>query len=108
MYANPSVQYFNDVTSGSNDVDHLGGYSAGPGYDMASGLGSPNPSTFISGLCPPAYYATNSSFALSSKSGVANGTGPTVTATLRDVNNDPIAYGEVNVTAAGTSGARRH
>ncbi|MGC9220893.1 MAG: protease pro-enzyme activation domain-containing protein [Solirubrobacteraceae bacterium] len=34
---------FNDITSGNNDLldAHDGTYAAGPGYDMASGLGSP-------------------------------------------------------------------
>jgi biotin operon repressor len=33
---------FTDVTSGNNDVFHLGrGYAAGPGYNMATGLGTP-------------------------------------------------------------------
>ena len=32
---------FNDVTSGSNTLDGVPGFSAGPGYDMASGLGTP-------------------------------------------------------------------
>lgn len=36
------AQSFTDITSGNNDVFGLGlGYSAGPGYDLASGLGSP-------------------------------------------------------------------
>ncbi|HXZ82855.1 MAG TPA: IPT/TIG domain-containing protein [Acidimicrobiales bacterium] len=34
---------FNDITIGDNDVFGLGlGYAAGSGYDLASGLGSPN------------------------------------------------------------------
>src|SRR5487761_2523199 len=43
---------FIDVTTGTNDIYAAGGYNAGPGYDMASGLGSPNPTTFIPDLCP--------------------------------------------------------
>ena len=36
------AESFNDVTVGNNDVFALGGgYQAGPGYDLASGLGSP-------------------------------------------------------------------
>ena len=46
---------FIDVTTGSNDLYGVGVYSAGPGYDMASGLGSPNPATFLAGLCPPPF-----------------------------------------------------
>ncbi len=44
---------FNDVTSGSNDFTgtHQGLYPAGAGYDMASGLGSPNGSALAGALC---------------------------------------------------------
>lgn len=45
LYAAASSNYaqsFHDITTGSNDVFDLGGgYSAGPGFDEASGLGSP-------------------------------------------------------------------
>lgn len=43
---------FRDVTVGSNDLFNAGGYSAGTGYDMATGLGSPDPTTFSAALCP--------------------------------------------------------
>lgn len=42
---------FNDITSGSNDMDGLGVYPAGTGYDMASGLGTPVGSALASTLC---------------------------------------------------------
>jgi hypothetical protein len=46
LYAVAASQYaasFNDIVTGSNDVFGLGkGYLAGPGYDLASGLGSPD------------------------------------------------------------------
>jgi len=35
---------FHDVTSGSNAFDSVAGFGAGPGYDMASGLGTPTAS----------------------------------------------------------------
>ena len=47
-FANPALyqaagtsygSYFNDVTSGNNSYGGLAGFSAGTGYDMASGLG---------------------------------------------------------------------
>jgi subtilase family serine protease len=34
---------FTDVTSGTNAFGSVAGYAAGPGYDMASGLGTPAP-----------------------------------------------------------------
>lgn len=41
---------FNDVTTGNNSLDFTGvtGYSAGPGWDAASGLGSPDVAHLIS------------------------------------------------------------
>ncbi|MGH2871232.1 MAG: S53 family peptidase, partial [Solirubrobacteraceae bacterium] len=41
---------FGDVTSGSNSFDGVAGFSAGPGYDMASGLGTPG-ATLGQALC---------------------------------------------------------
>jgi len=47
-------KYFNDVTTGNNDVGEVNGglYPAGPGYDMATGLGTPIGSALSEGLCP--------------------------------------------------------
>ncbi len=42
---------FGDITSGGNGFDSVPGFAAGPGYDMASGLGTPGPSLGQS-LCP--------------------------------------------------------
>ena len=42
---------FNDVTSGDNSFGGVTGFSAGPGYDMASGLGSPKGSALMSAMC---------------------------------------------------------
>jgi hypothetical protein len=51
--------YFNDVTTGNNSFGGITGYSAGSGYDMASGLGSPKGAAMAAALCgstwtPPA------------------------------------------------------
>ncbi len=64
-FANPALYYaagaaygsdFNDVTSGNNDMtgSNLGKFAAGPGYDMASGLGSPTGSALAGSLCADA------------------------------------------------------
>ena len=44
LYSLPSnANATNDITQGSNDVTgEIGGYSAGPGWDACTGLGSPN------------------------------------------------------------------
>jgi subtilase family serine protease len=45
--------YFNDITTGNNDFTGTGGgrYPAGGGYDMATGLGSPNAAALAPALC---------------------------------------------------------
>ena len=98
LYAMASTGFV-DVTTGSNDLYNVGEYSAGAGYDMASGLGSPDGAGFFAGLCPPKFDATKSSFALS-KSSAAVDVPVTVTATLRNTNDDPLTNALVNVTAA--------
>ncbi len=64
-FANPALylaaaasysQDFNDITSGNNDLTGTNGglYPAGPAYDMASGLGTPNAAALAPGLCADA------------------------------------------------------
>ncbi len=108
-FVNPSLYAmastgFVDVTTGNNDLYNIGVYSAGPGYDMASGLGSPDGAAFIAGLCPRAFSAQQSSFTTSSTVGTALATGPTITATLRNAAGAPIANASVEVTATAPGG----
>jgi subtilase family serine protease len=44
---------FNDTTSGNNDMtgSNLGQFAAGPAYDMATGLGTPNGAALTVALC---------------------------------------------------------
>lgn len=101
LYAMASTGFV-DVTTGSNDLYNVGGYSAGVGYDKASGLGSPNGAAFIAGLCPPKFDLAKSSFAVSSTSAPVDGAPVTVTATLHDTNGNPIPNALVNVAATST------
>ncbi len=41
---------FHDITSGNNDDSGLGYYSAGPGWDACTGLGSPNGTALLNAL----------------------------------------------------------
>jgi hypothetical protein len=50
LYALPGSD-FNDVTAGTNSADGVGGYSAGTGYDMASGRGAPDGAALLPALC---------------------------------------------------------
>lgn len=101
LYAMASTG-FNDVTTGSNDLYNLGEFSAGVGYDMASGLGSPNGAAFFAGLCPPKFDGTKSSFAISASTSVVN-VPVTATATLHDTNGNPLANALVSVSATNVS-----
>jgi subtilase family serine protease len=52
---------FNDITSGNNDFTGTNGgrYPAGPGYDMATGLGTPNAAGLAASLCPATFRINN-------------------------------------------------
>ena len=54
---------FNDVASGNNDFTATNGghYTAGTGYDEASGLGTPNGAALAAGLCADALLLTGPS-----------------------------------------------
>jgi subtilase family serine protease len=92
---------FVDVTTGSNDLYGIGEYSAGPGYDMASGLGSPDGAAFLAGLCPSKLDASKSSFVAAATTTAVPGQ---IDAQLRDVNDNPIADAPVLVSASGGTG----
>ncbi|MHB1447291.1 MAG: S53 family peptidase [Acidimicrobiales bacterium] len=57
LYSTPGVTH--DITIGSNAPigSPTGLYPAGPGYDMASGLGSPNGAALAQALCGSSSYA---------------------------------------------------
>jgi hypothetical protein len=54
IYSLPASD-FHDITSGSN-----GGFSAGPGYDLVTGLGSPVAAQAVAGLTQPFTYQLDS------------------------------------------------
>ncbi|MBV8219202.1 MAG: putative Ig domain-containing protein, partial [Solirubrobacterales bacterium] len=69
-FANPALYYaagsaygsdFSDITSGNNDMTGLNGglYPAGSGYDMATGLGSPNATAITQSLCTDSIALSN-------------------------------------------------
>jgi subtilase family serine protease len=51
QYGSSSGDYFNDVISGNNDVGGVG-YTAGTGYDLVTGLGTPVGANLAQGFCP--------------------------------------------------------
>lgn len=52
---------FTDTTTGDNDMTNTNGgqFAAGPGYDMATGLGTPNGSSLAGALCTDAISLAN-------------------------------------------------
>lgn len=52
---------FNDITAGNNDMTGVNGgqFAAGPRYDMATGLGSPNGTALAATLCTDAIALAN-------------------------------------------------
>ncbi len=61
---------FHDVTSGTNTVPGVTGYDAGPGYDAATGLGSPDAAALSAALAAP--YVPGGDFTLSASPAVAS------------------------------------
>ena len=51
LYALPaSAGAFHDILEGTNDLEKLGKYAAGPGWDACTGLGSPNGARLLEAL----------------------------------------------------------
>ena len=103
LYAMAATGYV-DVTTGTNDLFNVGEYPAGVGYDMASGLGSPDGAAFLAGLCTQSVSPSESSFDLSSTTGVAKTAGPTVSVTLRSASGGVLANAQVEVSATAPGG----
>ena len=93
---------FNDVTTGNNDLFGTGVYSAGVGYDMASGLGSPS-TTFVNDLCPPTANATRSALVFATKQTIVQ-TPSYFTVSLRDANGNRVINAPVVVSAQSSNG----
>ncbi len=94
---------FVDVTTGNNDLFGTGVYTAGVGYDMASGLGSPS-TTFVNDLCPsPATPARSALVATPKQAFVA--TPSHFTVSLRDAHGNRVVNALVVVSAQGSNGS---
>jgi subtilase family serine protease len=83
---------FGDVTSGDNGYNQVPGFSAGSGYDMASGLGTPDARSLVPALCgAPAVPAT-----------VATQAKATATATGRESSGVTLARLGIRSSGLGT------
>jgi subtilase family serine protease len=54
QYTENGPAVFHDVTRGNNSGDGVSGFSAGVGYDLATGLGSPDVDLLVQAFAPPA------------------------------------------------------
>jgi kumamolisin len=103
-FYNMAATGFNDVTTGNNDLFGVGVYSAGPGFDMASGLGSPNPATFLTALCPPSAGSLKTNAVVSTSSPLVGGAEPTLSLTLTTAAGLPLANATLAISASVTGG----
>ncbi len=78
---------FNDITSGNNDYTgtHSGLYPAGTGYDMASGLGTPNGAGLPATLCAGSGPASTTTTLVASPTSPVVGQSVSYTATVAPV-----------------------
>jgi kumamolisin len=54
LYTEAASATFHDITQGNNDVSNLGAYSAKPGWDACTGLGTPDGNRILTALQTPA------------------------------------------------------
>ncbi len=123
---------FNDTTTGNNDLTGVNGgqFAAGPAYDMATGLGSPNAAALAGAICTDAIALANpgaqhsvvrSSVSLQMNGKSTHGAGVTFSATglpaglsinasSGKVSGRPQRLGNstVTVTATDTGGTTAH
>jgi len=50
LYSHASIPGLVDVTKGNNSFAGVTGFNAGPGYDLATGLGTVDADQFVMGL----------------------------------------------------------
>ncbi len=115
--ANQQPSVFHDITIGTNDVTcdasepgcttsvpgssgneySYGVYAAGPGYDMASGLGSLDVNALIGNWNKITYLPTSTTLQLSPSS-ITHGSPVTVTASVQAVSGTQVPSGDVSIS----------
>ena len=86
QYGGSGAAVFHDVTAGNNSVPGVAGFSAGPGYDLVTGLGSVDVQALVNAF------------------GTASGPGLAVAAGPSSVSFAVGSSASVNVTTTGTGG----
>jgi Pro-kumamolisin, activation domain/Bacterial Ig-like domain (group 3) len=99
-----STCIFNDITQGNNNVPGLIGFSAQPGYDLATGLGSVNAANLVNGWLN-SFAATKTTLALSpSPVSITHGQSVTASVTVAPVSASGTPTGDVALlTSTGQS-----
>ena len=54
QYGAGGPQVLHDITSGDNGFDRVPGFAAGPGFDLATGWGTPDVAALVQALAPQA------------------------------------------------------
>ncbi len=101
---------FHDITTGNNFVPSNSsgttylGWQAGPGYDMAVGLGSPDATNLASHWSTVSFNATTTAFTLTPTTS-AHGATYNISITVTPVSGTGVPTGDVSVVAKATNGA---
>ena len=93
---------FVDVVNGNNDLFGTGVYSAGVGYDMASGIGSPSTS-LIDDLCPPSVDPSQSTITTLTPTSYVS-VPSHLSVALRDASGNPVTNESLTVIAKSARG----
>jgi hypothetical protein len=96
-----STCIFNDVTQGNSDVPGLKGFPAGPGYDLATGLGSVNAANLVANWQNVTFAATTTKLQLSSVS-ITHGQSLTASVTVAPVSTSGTPTGDVALLTGGS------
>jgi hypothetical protein len=94
---------FNDITQGNNNVPGQTGFSAGVGYDQATGLGSVNAAMLASNWQNETFRSTITSLQLS-PTNLTHGQPVTATVSVAPSAGTGTPTGDVALLAAGTQG----
>ncbi len=97
---------FRDVTSGNNNYDGVTGFSAGTGYDMASGLGTPRGAALATALCAASGDSVTLGAAPAAQTSTAGrAVSPVTVSATSSTGATPIAYSASGLPAGLSIGA---
>jgi hypothetical protein len=96
-----STCIFNDITQGNSDVPGLTGFPAGPGYDLATGLGSVNAANLVANWQNVTFAATTTQLQLSPVS-ITHGQAVTASVTVAPVSASGTPTGDVALLTGGS------